>query len=282
MTRALAPLVLVVLAGPPAFADDVGRPVPRRPPPRQPCAEVILDPAATPVRDVAADAQRGACLRRQLEVDVTAHALIDTPGFRGVLGGDLAITGRTILRGVEVSARLRAIDYVFAQNAVTKVTDTRFGPLVLGAAYAAPFADGARIAVVAAFELPYTRDAMDTIHASGQLAAVITGTLAERWRLHARMGAIWATASSAGGDTRRLALRAGFDLAWHARTRLALHAGAETQAGWYAGLDTVMSRAGVHWRPGGGAWRVPVGLGLPFGGNERTNAILVVGLARDL
>jgi hypothetical protein len=267
-------LALLALAAAPALADDA---------PADPCSDAVLDPVATPVRDVAVDAQRGACLRHQLAADVTAHALVDTPGFRGVLGGDLALTGRrVVLDRVELSLRLRAVDYVFTQNAVTKVTDTRFGPLTAGAAYGAPFADGARIAVVAAVELPYTRDAMDTVHASGQLAAVVTGTLTERWRLHARLGILWATASSIGGDTQRLALRAGFDLAWHARTNLALAGGAETQAGWYAGLDTVMLRAGLSWRPGGSVWRVPVGLGLPLGGNERTNAVLVVGLARDL
>lgn len=248
-----------------------------------PCEDAVADPAATPVREGALDAQRGACPRTELAAAVTGHVLIDTPGFRGLLGGDLALGGRVALRGrLELGARLRIVDYVFAQTGVNMVSEAGLGPLAVSAAYAVPLSPGARAALIASTEVPYTRDDTATVRAGGQLTAAVTGRLAARWVLHARLGAIAAVASSLGGETHRLALRAGADLGWRVHRAVALAAGADMQAGWYGGLDAVIARASVQVRPRGGAWRLLLGAGLPLGGDDGTNAVVTLGTARDL
>ncbi|MBX3162578.1 MAG: hypothetical protein KF773_41840 [Deltaproteobacteria bacterium] len=251
-----------------AAADDV-------------CADAVTDPVATPLRDARIDAQRGACLRSEVAAAIGAHALIDTPGFHGFLGGDVTLRGRFRLgERVEVGALARVVDYAFAQTAVNKATALRFGPLVLEAAVAAVRSPRAQLAVVAALEVPATRDDTDTTRTGGQLAAVFTGELARRWTLHARIGATGAAASSAGGETRRLGLRGGADAVWRGGRR-ALLVGAELQAGWHDGFDTTLVRAGYVQRLGA-AWRGVVGLGVPIGGNDRTNAAVDLGVVRTL
>jgi hypothetical protein len=248
-----------------------------------PCADRVIDPIVTPVRDIELDAQRSACLRRELSVRILGHALIDTPGFYGSLGGNLAIGGRLALRDkLELSAQLRVGDYSFVQNAVNQATHLGVGPLVLGAAVGDWIAGSARAAIVVQAELPYTRDDMDTLHASGQLAGVVTGTLSRELFLHARLGALAMYAESVAGSQRWLALRAGVDLAWQLRTRLALQAGGEMSAGWYGGFDHVLLRAGVHWQMTRSDWRLRAGIGAPLGGSERTNAVLDLALVHGL
>jgi len=248
-----------------------------------PCDDAIVDPVATPLREAAVDAQRSACLRDELAAGLTTHALIDAPNFHGVLGGDLALAGRFVVREhLELGARLQLVDYTFVQTAVNQATATRFGPLAISVAHALPFAERAQLAVVAIAELPYTRDDMATVRTSGQLAAVVTGALAARWLVHGRLGAVGAATSSSGGSSRRLGLRAGVDLGWRPRARLALFGGVETEAGWRDGLSTVLVRAGLQWRPRGGRWRLAFGGGAPLGGDEPTSAIVTLGLAHDL
>ena len=246
-----------------------------------PCEDAVIDPAATPLRDASLDAQRGGCLRDELAAAITTHALIDTPGFHGVVGGDLALAGRIAWRRFELGARVRVVDYAFVQTAVTKVTATRLGPLGISAAYGGRLGERAVVAVVLAGELPYTRDDMATLHAGGELAAVVTGEVADRWLVHARLGILGAVAASDAGSTTRLGLRAGADVAWRVRPRLSLHAGAETQAGWFGGLDTVLARSGLHVRFAR-ALRGRIGIGVPLAGNDRTTAIVELGIARDL
>lgn len=265
MSRLLVATIAVCLAASVARAGE-------------PCASAVIDPIVTPVRDIDLDAQRSACLRDELSIRMLGHALIDTPGFHGVLGGELAIAGRLVMRRwLELSAQLRVVDFAFVQNAVNQVTNTGFGPLVVGAAYGFT-----RMALVAQLELPYTRDEMDTLRVSGALGAVYTGPLADQLVLHARLGALGMHAESLAGSTNRLALRAGGDVAWHLRTRLALQAGAEISAGWYGGFDHLLLRAGVHWQMTASDWRLRAGVGAPLGGSERTNVVLDVGLVHGL
>lgn len=247
----------------------------------EPCADAVADPTPTPVRDAGLDAQRSACLRDEVSATLNTHALIDTPGFHGVLGGDLALGGRFAWKRFEFGGRVRVVDYAFVQTAVTKATETRLGPVGISAAYGDRLSERAVFAVVLVGELPYTRDDMATVRAAGELAVAVTGQLSERWLLHARFGVIGATATSDGGTARQLGLRAGTDVAWWARRRISLHAGLESQAGWNGGLDAVMLRAGVQFRPTC-RWRGRVGIGVPRGGNERTTAIVELGIARDL
>jgi len=265
-----AAALFVLLAPALAAADD-----------NDPCANTVDDPVSTPVRDVMLDTQRAACVRQDLSAGVLAHALIDTPGFYGTLGGDLALGGRLVLHThYELNAQVRLVDVAFVQNAVTKTTHAGAGPITIGAVAERAIGSGARGALVAQLELPYTRDNMETVHVSGQLTAVVTGRLADAWLLHARLGAVAMAASSLGGDTDRIALRAGADIVWQLRTSISLQAGAEASAGWYHGFDHLLLRAAVHWRMAD-RWRLLAGLGAPTFGDERTNAVLDIGIARD-
>jgi hypothetical protein len=248
------------------------------------CADPVPDPMATPLRDGRIDAQRGACLRSELATGIDAHALIDTPGFHGYLGGDFTVRGRYRLgEAFEIGAVVRVLDVAFAQTAVNKATATRVGPLVVEAAYAPVRTLETHLAIVASLEVPATRDDMDTTRSGGQLGVAFTADLAYRWILHARFGAIAAAASSAGGETRRLGLRAGADAVRHVgrHGRMAFLVGGELQAGWNDGFDTVLVRAG-YTRRFGRSWRTVVGLGLPVGGNERTNAVFDLSIVRAL
>ena len=167
-----------------------------------PCRDTILDPVATPVRDVGIDAQRGACLRDEIGAGVLAGALIDTPGFHGVLGGELHAGGRTrIGSSFELGVGLRILRYSFVQNAVNKVTNVDTGPFTVGGAWAGRLGDGSRIALAATLELPATRYRDDTTHLSGSLAAVVSAALTDHTVLHARLGAVAATAPSRACST---------------------------------------------------------------------------------
>jgi hypothetical protein len=240
-----------------------------------PCDHPVTDPVVTPVRDAMLDMQRSACMRQALSVGIDGHALIDTPGFHGLLGGGLVVGGSLILaKAHEVSAELTLVSYDFVQNAVNKVTDLGIGPLVLGAAAGQPIAARANAALVLRVEVPYTRDNPDTVRTSAQLAGVVSGMLSSRVVLHTRLASIGSVASSSGGTTKQLAFIAGADLAWHVRQPVAIDLGADVMAGWQASFDHVMVRTGVHWRPRGYAWRLRVGVGIPVAGAERTLAVL--------
>ena len=239
-----------------------------------PCEHPVTDPVVTPIRDAMLDTQRSACMRQALSAGLDAHALIDTPGFHGVLGGALVVGGSLILaKAHEVSAELHLVSYEFVQNAVNKVTKLGVGPLVLGGAAGTSIGEHGSAALVLRVEVPYTRDNLDTTRTSAHLGGVVSGMLSSRVVLHARLASIGALASSAGGTTKQLAFIAGADLAWHVRTPVALDLGADVMAGWQASFDHLLLRTGVHWRPRGYAWRLRVGVGVPVAGAERTTAV---------
>jgi hypothetical protein len=239
-----------------------------------PC-EAVRDPIVTPVRDAYLDAQRSACVRDEAFVALAPHALIDTPGFHGVLGGDLSLGGRLVVHRIEIGVQVRAVDFAFVQNAVNKVTHTGFGPVVIGAA-----ANQGTAAIAARLELPYTQS-FATLRTSAALEGLYSADLAPAVTLHGRLTALGMLASSEAGETHRLAFRAGADLVWLPRPSLALQAGADLMAGWAHGFDDVLARAGVHWAMTG-LWRLRSGVGLPIGGSERTNAIVDVAVIHDL
>lgn len=266
-------IVLLGLLAPAVAAAD----------PIDPCADKVVDPIVTPVRDVALDAQRSACMRDEVSAGLDTHALIDTPGFHGVLGGDLALGGRLVVhKAHELSIQLRVVDYEFVQNAVNKITNAGVGPIVIGGAAGKPIGDTARAAIVVRVELPFTRDQMDTTRTSGELAGVVTGALGHAVTLNARLSALGMHASSLAGSTSRLALRAGTDLVWQPRATVGVQAGADLMAGWSHGFDDVLLRAGVHWAIHGGPWRLRSGIGAPVGGSERTTAVVDITLLHDL
>lgn len=268
MRRAL--LVLVVLTGP-ARAEEL-----------DPCAASITDPVPTPLRDAAIDAQRAACTRDELSAYGQADILIDTPGFHGELGGEARVGGRMrIGRSIELSAVARVVRYGFAQTAVNKATDLSLGPLTIGGAYVTSLGDGANLGLTALVEVPATRDDLDSTHVSGELGCVLTAALSPRTVVHARLGLVGMRAWSSGGSTARFAARAGLDLVRRLGARVAVGAGVDSSAGWYAGHDHLAVRLGVQWRMFD-VWRGAVGVGLPVAGVERTNAIITLGLVRDL
>lgn len=240
-----------------------------------PCEHPVTDPVVTSIRDARLDTQRSACMRQVLSAGIDAHALIDTPGFHGVLGGALVVGGSMIIaKAHEVSAELQLVNYEFVQNAVNKATKVGIGPLVLGGAAGKSIGEHGNAALVLRVEVPYTRDNLDTTRSSAQLGGIVSGMLSSEVVLHARLASIGSIASSTGGTTKQLAFIAGADLAWHVRTPLALHLGADVTAGWQASFDHLLLRTGVHWRPRGYAWRLRVGVGVPVAGAERTTAVL--------
>jgi len=245
------------------------------------CDDAITDPVATPLHEAGLDAQRSACLRDEFAATTIGHALIDTPGFHGLLGGELALSGRFVIAPhLDVGARIRAVDFTFAQTAVNKATETRFGPLGFEVAWGDAVGERTALAVALSAEVPYSRDDMDTVHAAAAIDAMASLQLAPRWQLHTRLGTLAARAASDGGATRRIALRAGADVGWRARPTLGLVAGAETQAGWYGGLDTVMLRAAIHKRFG--TLRGWFAIAVPLVGSDRTTAVASLGVARDM
>lgn len=246
-----------------------------------PCRDAVLDPVVTPVRDRLLDAQRGACMRDEMSAGILGHALVDTPGFRGVLGGDFLLGGRLVIaKAHELSAQLRVVDYTFVQNAVNKVTHTGFGPVVLGAAAGGRLGRGARGTLALRVELPYTHDNMDTLHLGGQLVGAVTAQMSPRTVMHARLGAIGLVASSSGGTTQRLAFATGSDIAFHVRRSVAVFLGGEVMAGWDSRLDHFLLRPGVHVQVRD-ALRVRIGAAVPVAGSERTNAIVDLSLLVD-
>lgn len=270
---ARAACVAALVAAAPAAAEEAGP---------APCADAIIEPAPTPLRDAAFDAQRSACVRDALGVHLLADVLIDTPGFHGELSGDARLAGRIRLRPeLELDLGVRLARYAFVQNAVNKATAVQLGPVSLGAVWAHAIGAGTRVALAGALELPYTRDEIDTLHVGGELGGVVTTSLAARTLLHARLGAVAGYASSSGGDVARRAVRAGADVVRRLGRVLAVSGGADVQAGWHGGLDHVLVRAGGHSRLGE-RWRLLVGLGVPVAGDERSNVVFDLGIAHDL
>jgi hypothetical protein len=247
----------------------------------EPCENAITDPVATPLHEAGLDAQRSACLRDYFDVSTVAHALIDPDSFHGLLGGELAIGGRVSLRPhIDFGARIRVIDYAFAQTAVTKASRTEYGPLAFSVAYGNRLGERAAYVFAISAEMPLTRGDMETLHTAGAFDALASGAFGDGWRWHARLGTFAARARSAGGATSQLALRAGGDIVRRLGYTGAVSAGTEVQAGWYGGFDTLLIRAGAQKRWGN--YRVSLGIGVPVGGSDHTTGLLTLGLARDL
>lgn len=247
------------------------------------CEYELVDPVPTPLLDAGLDDQRAACLRTEIGLAATTHFLIDPDEFHGHVGGDAILDVRHVFhRELELGARLRVIDVGFVQTAVNKELETQYGPLVVSAAWGRRLAPSARVAVVATGELPYTRNETETVHTGGELTAMVTGALSEFWTLHARLGAIGAIADSEGGTSKRLAMRAGFDVGWRSSgSRVGLLSGIETQAGFTGGLDIVMLREGFQLHLGE-LYRLVSGLGVRLTGEDHTDVIFVLGAAREL
>ncbi len=271
MTRALALAVIAWAA--PAAADGV-------------CGDAIDQPAAVPWRDAGFDGGRGACPVADVGARVGGHALIDTPGFYGTLGGELALALRQ-RAGAHLAWGLtaRAVDVTFVQNAVWKIVEPSYGPLLADGLYgvdATLAGRPLRLAGWAQLALPFTRGDVDGSTGAAQVAGLASWQARARWRVHARLGGLgWYGRAVTGTSTRAAAL-ASIDLAWRARRRLAVDVGVDAQLGWYrGGLDHVAVRAGVAWRLAR-CWRLHGAVGAPLVGVERQDLAVTLGVARDL
>jgi hypothetical protein len=302
--RIAAAIVLAWVAATPAFADDHdhghdpdgdGKPGVHHHGPyhgthehhlyglHDACEHEIADPVPTPLHDAGIDDQRAACLRTEFGANITTHALVDTPNFHGFLGGELVIEGRKVYRQHwELGARARVFDYGFVQTAVNKVTERRYGPLLISAAYGGRLAQSARYAIVLAFEAPYTRNEMETTRTGGELTGLVTGALSDRWTIHGRLGAVAAVATSEAGTLRRAGLRSGIDLAWRTQSnRVGLISGVEMQAGYTTRIDTVIVREQFQLLVGK-EYRLITALGIRLTGTDPTDAVFVLGVAREM
>jgi hypothetical protein len=266
--RAVA--IAIVLASSSAHAEDV-------------CDDPIADPVPLAVRSGGFDATRSACLRADVDVRLGAHALIDTPGFYGTLGGGLQIGIRFLESfGLEWGATVDVVDLTFAQTAVVTATDATYGPITIHGALGRPVGERLRLAALARADVPFTRSSLDSSSAGVQLAGLATYRAASRVAVHGRAGLLGWYASSPGGTSTRAAAVVSADAAIRTWWWLDAIAGVETQAGWYGlGLDHVAARVGAHAHLGAGPWRLDVGAMLPLAGTERTNLVFTLGLLRD-
>jgi hypothetical protein len=231
------------------------------------------------MRESSIDAPRSACAGAGLAAGVRVQALIDTPEFYGTLAASVYVASTVMVRGFEVGAGARVVDYRFAQNAVVTAGEFSFGPLQLGLARS--FRAGPRL--VWTPHLRLDTPGTDTGHAEliSTVAAGVTASYELRPGLvgHGRVvGLAWAS-TPVDDLTAREAALVSADVGWRARRWLALLGGAELQAGWYrGGLDHALLRLGVRFRRCCGA--LEVGAALPLAGAERTDAVIHIGWRR--
>ena len=274
MTRVVI-LLAILAASAPAAADapDV-------------CDDPIDEPIAVAWRDVAADATRGACLQPDVALRLGGRMLIDEPDFYGTLGGDATFLARFVEGShYEWGLGLRIADLAFVQNAVWKLTDASYGPVIAQGAYGDRATLGGRAlarAIAVRLELPFTQSRIEGSSGALQLAAVATWHARATLRVHARAMVLGWYGASAGGTSTRGAVAVSADVSWRAVGWLTPTAGVDAQLGWYGvGLDHVAVRAGAHWRVKG-PWRVEVAAGVPLVGAERQDLAITLGVRRDL
>jgi len=250
------------------------------------CDDPIDEPVAVGWRAAGADLARGACLQADVGLGLAGRALIDTPDFYGTLGGDASFLVRVVEgRQVEWGLGLRAVDVAFVQNAVWKLTDAGYGPVMAQVAYGDRSRLGGRAlarALSARVAVPFTQSRLDGSSGALQLAALATWQARSRLRLHGRAMLLGWYGASVTGSSVRGAVALSTDVSWRALGWLTPTAGVDVQLGWYgAGLDHVAVRAGAHWRVKG-PWRAQAAAGRPLAGAERQDVAITLGVRRDL
>jgi hypothetical protein len=271
--RAAILATLVAAAASSARADDA-------------CTDALDEPAAVPWRDAGWDAGRGACLRADVSATVRGRALVDTPAFYGTLGGDLALALRqTVGARAAWGVTVRALDVAFVQNAVWKLVEPDYGPVLVHGALATDARLGGRPAKLALFaeaELPFSRGALTPSSGAAQLAALATWRVRPRLQLHGRVAALGWYGHDVTGTTTRAAALASVDSTWRAACGVAIAGGVDAQAGWYqGGLDHLAVRVGAQLRVAS-RWRLGLAVGAPLVGRERQDLALALGVKRDL
>jgi hypothetical protein len=247
----------------------------------EPCDRFELAPASVGVRDAAIDRARSACTGWSESAGLTAQVLIDEPEFYGTLAASASGEVSTVVRGFEMTWRVRVVDYRFAQNAVVTASELTLGPIEFGMARSVRA--GPRLVWTPFFRIEGLNTRTGHSELTEAVAVGITGTyeLGPRLIGHGRLLAhAWVSAPLDDLTWRAAGLASG-DVGWSARPWLAVLAGVELQAGWYrSGLDHGLARVGVRFRKCLGT--VDIAAALPLLGEERADAILHVGLARQL
>jgi hypothetical protein len=245
------------------------------------CDDPIADPVPVALRGF--DATHAACLRADVDVRLGAHALIDTPGFYGTLGGGLQIAIRFLESfGLEWGATVEVVDLTFAQTAVVTATDATYGPVSIHAALGRRVGERLHVAGLMRVEIPFTRSALDASSGGAQAAGLATYAATDRLAVHGRAAALGWYGTSAGGTTARAAALLSTDAAVRTWWWLDASAGLELQSGWYGlGLDHLALRIGTHAHLGAGPWRLDLGALIPLAGTERTDLAFTLALLRD-
>lgn len=251
--------------------------------PHQLCAGADFEPAAVAVRDSGIDAPRSACMRSGAEVRARTLAQIDTNEFFGSLAGSLFLTGRwLILGGVEVEAGARLVDYRFAQNAVLSDDEISVGPVIAGIAQARPLRRFGRAAMWSPrlrVAIPGSNTGLDATPFSASPSATLTIVWSEATRTHSRAALLLWLARGASGLDSRAAASASTDVVWRPQSYLGFSAGLEVQAGWHDSLDHLLARGRVRF---GGATGFDLSAGARVIGEERTDAVVSLGLSRSM
>lgn len=249
--------------------------------PHELCAGGDYEPASVAIRDTGIDASRSACTRSAIRFRTRGLAEIDTDDFFGTLSSSLFAEGRWLIRaGVELEVGARLVDYRFAQNAVLTDDEISAGPIIAGVSQARPlrrFGKAAMWAPRLRFEVPLTNTGLDTSPFSASPSATITLVWSEATRTHSRAALLLWLARGATGLDSRAAAAVSTDVAWRRRW-LTLTAGAEIQAGWHSDFDHLLMRGAVRV---GGDIGVDLAAGAPLFGQERTNAVVTLGVSAN-
>lgn len=250
------------------------------------CADHVMDPPALAWRESGVDATRPACLHADLGLTLGARIVLDEDNFYGSIAGGATIAVRSLESDrFEWGISLRALDGVFVQNAVLKVTDLGYGPLGAHVAVATrgrAFGVPRRSAHYLRLELPYTRSRLDGSSGAAQLGHASTWLLTGKLQFHGHVALLGWYASSTAGRDARSSLSASADVGWLAISWMTVFAGGDAQLGWYGWTSPVLAaRLGLHARVKG-LWRVETALGRPLLGDERADFHFNLGLRRDL
>ncbi len=239
-------------------------------------------PARVPLRDTGLDIARPVCPETSAMLDFRGLALIDTPGFYGTLASSMFVALRAGDEHLELEGGLRAVNFRFAQNAVVTAHELSVGPVYLALTHAHPARMFGRDAIwswTGRLDLLATDRGYKVTTAAAALSAQALVPVTRHLRLLGRVAALGWAASPIDAPDGRGALSASTDVNWQPWRRLALTGGAEAQGGWYGlGLDHALVRAGVRLHLGG--YRLELGAAAPLFGAERTNLVVLLGLAR--
>ncbi len=247
----------------------------------EPCERFELAPLAIGVRDGAIDRPRSACTGWSESATLAAQVLIDTPEFYGTLAASVSGDVTVVLRGLELEWRVRALDYRFAQNAVITADEISLGPIEFGVARSLRAGPRVVWTPFVRIEGLNTRIGYAELMETAAAGVVVSAQLRPRLVGHGRvMGHAWISGPFDDPTWRAAGLASG-DVGWSARPWLAVLGGVELQAGWYrSGIDHALARVGVRFRKCLGT--VDVGAAVPLFGAERADAILFLGLGRQL